>query len=131
MTTLVVAAAIVERNGCYLVTRRQPGVHLAGHWEFPGGKCQTGETLEQCLARELREELDVNGVVGEKVFTTSHDYPDRRVELHFFRCELAGEPVPQQGQGLRWVQRDGLRALQFPPADNALIEHLIRGMAGR
>ena len=57
MTTLVVAAAIVERDGRYLVTRRQQGVHLAGHWEFPGGKCDPGETLAGCLARELREEL--------------------------------------------------------------------------
>lgn len=131
MTTIVVAAAIVERDEAFLVTRRQPGVHLAGHWEFPGGKCVIGETLENCLARELREELDVGAVVGAEVFTTSHDYPDRRVELHFFRCELFGHPTPQQGQELAWVRRDELRALPFPPADVELIERLIRGMAAR
>jgi 8-oxo-dGTP diphosphatase len=126
LTTLVVAAAIVERNEAYLVTRRQPGVHLAGHWEFPGGKCESGETIEGCLARELREELAVDAVVGAEVFTASHDYPDRRVELHFFRCELIGSPTPQQGQDMRWVRRDALRTLQFPPADQDLIERLIR-----
>jgi 8-oxo-dGTP diphosphatase len=121
MTTLIVAAAIVERDEGYLVTCRQPGVHLAGHWEFPGGKCQTGETLENCLVRELREELDVDAIVGAEIFTTSHDYPDRRVELHFFRCDLIGEPAPQQGQQMRWVPRDRLRTLQFPPADVELV----------
>jgi 8-oxo-dGTP diphosphatase len=131
VTTLVVAAGIIERDGAYLVTCRQPGVHLAGHWEFPGGKCLNGETLEDCLARELREELDVGAEVGAEVFTTSHDYPDRRVELHFFRCELHGHPAPQQGQELRWVRREGLRALPFPPADAELIERLIRGWAAR
>jgi 8-oxo-dGTP diphosphatase len=131
VTTLIVAAAIVERDEGYLVTRRQPGVHLEGQWEFPGGKCEAGETIADCLARELREELDVDAVVGAEVFTTSHDYVDRRVELHFFRCELLGDPTPQQGQELRWVRRDALRALQFPPADIALIELLRRGRAAR
>jgi mutator protein MutT len=129
MTTLVVAAAIIEWDGRYLVTRRQPGVHLAGYWEFPGGKCQSGETLEGCLTRELREELAVDAVVGAELFTASHGYPDRRVELHFFRCALVGDPVPQQGQDMRWVGRDELRTLQFPPADSELIERLRRGMA--
>jgi 8-oxo-dGTP diphosphatase len=131
VTTLVVAAAIVECDDGFLVTRRQPGVHLAGLWEFPGGKCRRGETLELCLTRELREELDVDSVVGAEVFTTSHDYPDRRVELHFFRCALLGRPVPQQGQEIRWVRRDRLRELAFPPADVELIERLIHGLAAR
>ena len=129
MTTLVVAAAIIERDERYLVTRRQPGVHLAGYWEFPGGKCQPGEMLDACLARELREELAVNAVVGAELFTASHGYPDRWVELHFFRCTLDGEPVPQQGQEMQWVDRDELRTLQFPPADSEFIERLRRGMA--
>jgi 8-oxo-dGTP diphosphatase len=126
MTTLLVVAAIIERDDAYLVTCRQPGVHLAGHWEFPGGKCQAGETLDQGLARELREELAVDAVVGVEIFTTSHDYPDRRVELHFFRCDLLGQPTPQQGQEMRWVRRDALRTLRFPPADSELIELLGR-----
>jgi 8-oxo-dGTP diphosphatase len=126
VTTLVVAAAIVEWDDAYLVTCRQPGVHLAGHWEFPGGKCQTGETLQDCLMRELREELAVDAVVGDEIFTASHDYSDRRVELHFFRCRLRGQPAPQQGQNIRWVRREELRALQFPPADVELVEYLTR-----
>jgi mutator protein MutT len=131
MITLVVAAAIIERDETFLVTRRQPGVHLAGHWEFPGGKCQVGETLAICLARELREELAVDARIGAELFTTSHDYPDRRVELHFLRCELLGLPAPQQGQDLRWVRREALQTLRFPPADTELIEWLTRGTAAR
>jgi len=129
MTTLVVTAAIVERDGRYLVTRRQRGVHLEGHWEFPGGKCEAGESLAVCLVRELREELDVGAMVGREVLTTTHDYPDRRVELHFFECEIDGVPQPQQGQEMQWVQRHELTALEFPPADAELIAWLTRQKA--
>jgi 8-oxo-dGTP diphosphatase len=121
---IVVTAAVIERHGTLLVTRRQKGVHLEGYWEFPGGKCDTGESLEACLARELREELDVEARVGAEVFTTTHTYLDRRVELHFLRCELNGEPQPQLGQDMRWVSRDELARLKFPPADAELIERL-------
>ena len=124
MSRIVVTAAVIERDGTLLVTRRQAGVHLEGCWEFPGGKCDAGETLSACLARELREELDVEARVGEEVFTTTHAYPERVVELHFFRCEIVGEPRPQQGQAMRWVRRGELHALEFPPADAELIQVL-------
>ena len=124
MILVVVAAAVVERDGLILVTRRPEGVHLEGHWEFPGGKCAPGETLEQCLVRELREELGAVAVVGPELLSTSHDYGDRRVELHFFRCSLESEPRPLLGQDMRWVERPALAALQFPPADTELISLL-------
>ncbi len=126
MTTLVVTAAVIERGGCFLVTRRQKGVHLEGYWEFPGGKCDAGETYTACLARELREELDAAARIGEEIFTTTHVYPDRRVELHFLRCELESEPRPLLGQDMRWVPREELALLEFPPADAELIRLLIR-----
>src|SRR3989475_9877279 len=88
MTAIIVTAAVIERDGCFLVTRRQKGVHLQGYWEFPGGKCDGRETLTACLARELREELDVTARIGREIFTVAHTYPDRSVELHFFACEL-------------------------------------------
>jgi 8-oxo-dGTP diphosphatase len=121
---IVVTAAVVERGGRFLLTRRQEGVHLAGFWEFPGGKCDTGETLKACLRRELREELAVEASVGEEVFSITHAYVDRTVELHFFRCEIAGEPSPQIGQAMRWVPREELPTLEFPPADGELIRTL-------
>jgi 8-oxo-dGTP diphosphatase len=116
-----VAAAVIERDGLVLVTRRQPGVHLAGHWEFPGGKCKPGEPLAACLMRELREELRVDVVVGQQLLATPHVYPDGEVQLHFFRCDLLGEPEPQLGQEMRWVARRDLGRLPFPPADAELI----------
>jgi 8-oxo-dGTP diphosphatase len=124
LTTVVVAAAIIQREDCFLLTRRQPGVHLAGYWEFPGGKCEPGETDSQCLTRELREELAVTASIGGLVLSTRHTYPDREVELRFFRCRIEGNPDPQLGQEMRWVPREELSALPFPPADAELIRKL-------
>ena len=126
MSTVVVTAAVIERNGRFLVTRRLQGAHLEGFWEFPGGKCDAGEDLHACLARELREELAVDARIGPEIFTTTHAYADRSVELHFLRCELAGEPSPQIGQEMRWVERNDLTRLEFPPADAELIDRLAR-----
>jgi 8-oxo-dGTP diphosphatase len=122
--TIVVCAAVIENGGRFLVTRRQQGVHLEGHWEFPGGKCDAGETLGECLQREIREELDVEATVAGELLATSHQYEDRTVELHFFKCVLQGSPRPMQGQEMRWVARTHLRDLTFPPADEELIELL-------
>jgi 8-oxo-dGTP diphosphatase len=129
MTTIVVTAAVIECDGLFLLTRRQKGVHLEGLWEFPGGKCDPGESLAACLRRELREELAVDASIGAEVCSVTHDYPDRRVELHFIECGLAGEPVPQVGQEMRWVKRADLATLEFPPADEEFIRRLVR--AGR
>jgi 8-oxo-dGTP diphosphatase len=126
-SVVIVAAAVVERGGRILVTRRPEGVHLEGHWEFPGGKCGPDETLEQCLARELREELAMDAAVEAELLSTSHDYGDRRVELHFFRCSLRSEPRPQLGQEMRWVEPRDLAALEFPPADTELVALLRSG----
>ena len=124
---IVVTAAIVENAGRYLLTRRQKGVHLEGYWEFPGGKCNAGEALEACLRRELREELAVDAIVGREIFSVTHEYPERTVELHFLECRLRGEPSPQLGQEMRWVPRAELKTLEFPPADAELIKMLTLG----
>jgi mutator protein MutT len=125
--TILVAAAVIEDHGRYFVTRRHAGVHLEGYWEFPGGKCESGESFEVCLARELMEELGVDVAVGAEIFTVAHDYPDRRVELHFLACRLLGEPRPLLGQEMRWVARRDLRSLPFPAADAELIAKLSQG----
>ena len=123
---IVVTAAVISRDDCYLVTRRQQGVHLEGFWEFPGGKCDAGESLAACLARELREELDVEARIGREIHVVTHRYADRDLELHFFECHLTHDPQPQLGQDMRWVPRAELRALEFPPADAELIRLLSR-----
>jgi 8-oxo-dGTP diphosphatase len=123
--TIVVAAGVVEDDGRFLVTRRQAGAHLEGYWEFPGGKCEPGETPAVCLAREIREELGVDAFVGVEILLTRHAYPEREVELHFLHCQLQGPPVPQLGQEMRWVPRLELGRMTFPPADVELIRILI------
>jgi mutator protein MutT len=121
IVTLNVVAAVVERDDCFLLTRRQEGVHLAGLWEFPGGKVGPGESHEEALRREMQEELGTDVEVGEVVSTTAHAYDDRHVTLHFYKCGLSGIPVPQLGQEMRWVPRAELPTLGFPPADEELI----------
>jgi len=124
--TIVVSAAVIRRGDRYLVTRRQQGVHLEGLWEFPGGKCDAGESLPDCLRRELREELGADAIVGDELLAITHRYPERSIELHFLECELTQEPEPRLGQEMRWVARRDLRSLQFPPADDELIALLER-----
>ena len=124
-----VVAAVIEDSHRFLVTRRQPGVHLAGMWEFPGGKIDPDETHEAALRRELLEELGVEAIVGERVYRTQHAYPDRTIKLYFYRCRLNGAPRPLMGQEMRWVPRAELRSLGFPPADTELIELLTKSNA--
>jgi len=119
-----VTAAVIEKDGKFLVTRRPGGVHLEGLWEFPGGKCEEGESHVASLEREIVEELDAAIVVDREVFSVEHRYADRVVELHFFACRLRGEPRAVLGQEMRWVARQELRMLPFPPADEELIEML-------
>jgi 8-oxo-dGTP diphosphatase len=119
--SVVVVAAIVERDDSFLLTRRLEGTHLAGLWEFPGGKVDGAETHAAALRREIREELGVDSSSGSLVLTTRHHYADRTVELFFYRCRLAGEPTPQLGQEMRWVPRHELTTTPLPPADEALV----------
>ena len=121
----VVIAAIVEREGLILVAQRIAGTHLAGYWEFPGGKLEPKENHRQCLEREMKEELDATVEVGPIIHSTSFAYPKRTVELHFYNCVLTNEPTPLLGQQLRWVSRPELETLQFPPADLELVRLLV------
>lgn len=125
MTPIAVVAAVIERDGAYLLTLRPDGTHLAGHWEFPGGKVHHSETHTEALRREIFEELDAITTVGELMHTVTHTYPEKTVELFFYRCALIGEPKPMMGQEMRWVDRTELAALPFPEADRDLILQLI------
>lgn len=121
MTAIDVVAAVVERDGALLITRRLAGTHLAGQWEFPGGKVEPGERDDEALRRELLEELGVQAEVGELVLATAHRYPERHVTLRFYACAIRGEAHPALGQEVRWVPRGELAELEFPAADAALI----------
>ena len=122
---VVVAAGLLFQSGKLLITQRPPGGHLAGLWEFPGGKCEPGETLPECLQRELHEELGVVVNVRECVETLEHAYPEKIVQLSFYRCALViGEPEGREGQSIKWVGSDELGQYQFPEADAQLLEKL-------
>lgn len=125
-----VVAAVIEQDNQFLLTRRPAGVHLEGMWEFPGGKIDAGESHADALRRELREELDVDVDVTELIFQTTHQYPDRGVALYFYGCSLKGVARPLLGQEMRWVRREELASLGFPPADAELIIRLM-GSAAR
>lgn len=120
----VVVAAVIEDRGQFLITRRQAGVHLAGMWEFPGGKIDPAETHDDALRREIREELGTDAAVGELVLSTTHAYPEKIVSLFFYRCTLTGTPRPLLGQEMRWVTHEEMGSLGFPAADAELIRIL-------
>ena len=125
MRDIVVSAAVIERDDEFLLTRRAADSHLGGRWEFPGGKVESGETLDATLLREIREELGCDVEVGPLLLTTRHAYPDVHVELHFFSTSLLGEPVPQLGQEMQWVPRADLARLPLPEADADLVAMLV------
>ena len=121
MTPVVVVAAIIERDNAFLLTLRPDGTHLAGHWEFPGGKVHDHESHAEALRREIFEELDAVAVIGALAHTVTHAYPEKTVQLFFYRCDLIGEPKPMMGQEMRWIDKGELKTLPFPEADRELI----------
>lgn len=121
-----VSAGLVFRSGKLLITQRHADAHLGGLWEFPGGKREADETFEQCLVRELREELGVDVVMGKLFDSVTHAYPERTVLLKFFLCTLpTGEPQAIDCAAVKWVNREELLKHDFPGADAGLLTKLI------
>jgi 8-oxo-dGTP diphosphatase len=131
MRTVLVAAAILVEDGRVLVTQRKTGTHLAGAWEFPGGKVEAGEDPREALRRELREELGIDAKVGEIVDVTFHRYEEaeKAVLLLFFEAAReAGSPAPQalDVAAFKWATARDLDPAAFPPADVAVLNK-VRG----
>ena len=122
--TLLVAAAVVIEAGRVLLTQRKAGTHLAGAWEFPGGKVRAGEDPRHALVRELREELGIETVVDEVMDVTFHRYPERSVLLLFYgarRTPSSNEPEALDVAAFRWAKSHELVEASFPPADVAIL----------
>jgi len=124
MRVIVVSAAVVIEAGRVLLTQRKSGTHLAGAWEFPGGKVEPDEDPRAALARELREEIGVTAEIGAIVEVTFHRYPQKSVLLLFYEARLApgsAAPAPLDVAAVRWAAAEELRDELFPPADVAVL----------
>jgi 8-oxo-dGTP diphosphatase len=122
---IIVTAGVVIRDDEVLVAKRKTGSHLEGLWEFPGGKLEPNESPEECLARELKEELGVEIRVENIQEVVYHRYPEKNVLLLFYACELVyGEPRPLDVAEMAWVNRRELAELDWVPADIAFVEKL-------
>lgn len=124
---LVAACALIDADKRVLIARRPQGKPLAGLWEFPGGKIEEGETPEDTVIRELREELTVKVTkpcLAPLTFS-SHDYLEFHILLSLFVCRRwGGTPTPREEQEIKWVRANRLRDYAMPPADEPLISHL-------
>lgn len=123
-TVLVSAVALIDRDGRVLLAQRPEGKPMAGLWEFPGGKIETGEIPEAALIRELHEELGIEtwqSCLAPLTFA-SHTYDSFHLLMPLFACrKWQGTPQPQEGQQLKWVRAQDLRTYPMPPADIPLI----------
>ncbi|HPH95249.1 MAG TPA: A/G-specific adenine glycosylase [Anaerolineaceae bacterium] len=128
----IVTAAILQRDGLILLAQRKPDGLLGGMWEFPGGKQQPDETLADCLARELQEELGVEAAIGAPFGVYRHAYTHFKVTLHAFFCTLMqGEPQPLDAAQLRWVQPAELRDFAMGKIDRQIAENLLAQLKER
>lgn len=121
----VACAVLSDAAGRVLIAQRPPGKHMAGYWEFPGGKLLPHERPEQALCREIAEELGVQVCSCRELTRLRHDYPDRAVELHVFIVDhFSGQPRALEGQALRWVAPSALGEQALLPADRPIVEQL-------
>ncbi|HEV7135621.1 MAG TPA: 8-oxo-dGTP diphosphatase MutT [Steroidobacteraceae bacterium] len=124
---LVVAAALLDPSGRVLIAERPAGKHMAGRWEFPGGKVAPGESEDAALARELQEELGIVVVEATPMMRLTHSYPDRVVELSMWVVgRYRGEPQALDGQRLKWVERSQLAREDILEADRPFVAALVQ-----
>ncbi len=122
-----VTCAIIEKDGKALATKRAHGVHLAGKWEFPGGKIESGETAEQCIKREIDEELNIRISIIANLEPLIHHYLEKSILLIPFICNIEGGEIQLRDHvDFRWLNRDEMKTLQWADADKAVVEEYLR-----
>jgi mutator protein MutT len=127
MKQILVAIAVVVEAGKILICQRKSEDSFGGYWEFPGGKTEEGESIEHCLLRELREELDLAVEPIEPLTAIVHKYPNVHLTLHPFLCRrVSGEPKLIECQKIEWIAPASLRDFRFPPANGALLDEIVR-----
>lgn len=124
MKTIEVVASIIHQDGKILATQRGYG-DFKGLWEFPGGKMEPGETPEEALHREIREELNIDISVEKHICTVEHDYPNFHLTMHCFWCSIVqGEPVLNEHQSARWLEKTEWESVEWLPADIVVVKEL-------
>ncbi|HEX5656554.1 MAG TPA: (deoxy)nucleoside triphosphate pyrophosphohydrolase [Polyangiales bacterium] len=118
-------AAMVEREGRYLITQRRATAVLPLLWEFPGGRVESGETDQAALKREIAERLEAEVTVGQLISYVSHPYEHYTVELYLYDCSLLSEPSTQNVNDVKWVYSDEFERFEFTPADEASMAKLL------
>ena len=120
-----VAVGVILRDSKVFLTKRANNTHQGGKWEFPGGKKESTETIEQALIRELQEEVDIRVTKPSLLLNIRHDYPDKSVSLDVFVVEgFDGEPSSQEGLLSQWVDIQQLSEIDFPEANKPIVEKL-------
>ncbi len=118
---------VIKRNNLIYISKRADDLHQGGLWEFPGGKCEAGESVEQALVRELREEIGIQLTSQSEFLLIEHDYGDKKVRLHVRLVDgFDDEPVHQEGQIGQWVDIGKLDDFAFPAANKVIVEKLQR-----
>ena len=121
-----VTCAIIKRDGKILAAQRAQDAHLAGKWEFPGGKIDEGETEEACIVREIREELGVDIEPVRRLSDSIYDYGDKHIRLIPYECELKrGEPSANEHASLAWLSLDELRTITWCEADIPIVDEIL------
>lgn len=129
--TIRVVAAVVERDGRYLITQRRPEAIFPMHWEFPGGRVETGETDVQALRREMRERLSVDIEVGGELSSSVHHYTGYSVELVIYRATLLSDELrPNHVNAFHWIRSEDFEQYRFPPADQESMDKLLGMCSG-
>lgn len=124
MKTIKVVAAIIQKDGKIFATQRGYG-EFKGGWEFPGGKIEEGETPEQALVREIREELETEIEVGELLEKVEYDYPNFHLSMDCFLCTIkSGDLVLKEHEDARWLGKEQLDSVEWLPADEGVVEKL-------
>lgn len=126
MKSIHVAVGVIKRGPLIFISKRPDSLHQGGRWEFPGGKVETGETVEQALARELKEEVDLTVTDAKPLLVLEYDYPEKRVKLDVWLVENpAGVGRGLEGQQVAWVHYQDLPKFQFPDANAPILQAVL------
>lgn len=126
MKQVHVAVGVVRRDSTFFICKRAAHQHQGGKWEFPGGKVESGESVEEALGRELAEEIGIQIVTSSPLIEIAHDYADKRVLLSVLLVKhFVGEPFGKEGQVNRWANVNELNDIEFPDANTAIVDAIL------